>query len=352
MKNFIVDESQKNKILKQHEDLKKSLVEAVTSKIKAAKTFLKEQSEPIFIDTRTIEKVKEECTNSKVISTIATFKKDGVVKPAIKVVGKDNVRIYTNEPNTMFGGYNWYVLNTAQTKILEGPYKWTCEAKKGPNPNAGDIAQETLAGWTKREDLKNVSDAELLNLYDPHPKYKNYYQLKVGKDKKGGYTADQLEFIKSWTGESPDVQTKFSNDAYKINPKASDFATGEWTRTNYFIAPGSEDFFPADEKGQKGLKIYINPNKLGAEINRENCRAAIKSFVNMYRDHIAGKEPNAKVFAETKSLVRMCKVKVKFGGPFSKIDDDLRLLSGQTVNGEKGPTSLDSQNNPNPWRIN
>jgi hypothetical protein len=348
MKKFIIDESQKNEILKQHEDLKKSLVETVTKKIKESKQFLAEQSNPIFIDTRTIEKVKQECTKPDVKSLLTLFKG----KPAIKVVGgPDDIKIYTNEPNTNFGGYNWYVLNTAETKILKGPFKWTCEVKKGPDPNAGDVTQEVAAGWTKREDLKNVSDVELADLYDPHPKYKNLYKLKVGKDKKGGFTADQQSFIDAWTASTPETKAKFSNDAYKINPDAKDFATGQWTRNNFFIAPGSEVYFPADEKGQKGLKIYINVNKLGVDPTRENCRAAIKTFVNMYREHLGGKEPDAKVFAETKSLVRLCKATVKFGGPFSKIDDDLKLLAGQTVDGIKGPTSLDSQNNPNPWRI-
>jgi hypothetical protein len=42
---------------------------------------------------------------------------------------------------------------------------------------------------------------------------------------------------------------------------------------------------------------------------------------------------------------------MKFGGPFSKVDDDLNFLAGQTVDGRKGPTALDSKNNPNPFRI-
>jgi hypothetical protein len=348
MKNFIVDESQKNKILKQHEDLKKSLVEAVTSKIKAAKTFLKEQSEPIFIDTRTIEKVKQECTKPNVKSLLTLFKG----KPAIKVIGgPDDIKIYTNEPNTNFGGYNWYVLNTAETKILKGPNKWTCEAKKGPDPNAGDIEREVATGnYVDRKTL-NIPDSELVQTYEQHPKYKNLWKKKATVNKSAGFTTDQQSFIDAWTASTPETKAKFSNDAYKINPEAKDFATGQWTRNNFFIAPGSEVYFPADEKGQKGLKIYINVNKLGVDPTRENCRAAIKTFVNMYREHLGGKEPDAKVFAETKSLVRLCKATVKFGGPFSKIDDDLKLLAGQTVDGIKGPTSLDSQNNPNPWRI-
>jgi hypothetical protein len=348
MKNFIIDESQKNEILKQHEDLKKSLVESVTSKIKSAKTFLKEQSEPIFIDTRTIEKVKQECTKPNVKSLLTLFKG----KPAIKVIGgPDDIKIYTNEPNTNFGGYNWYVLNTAETKILKGPYKWTCEAKKGPDPNAGDIEREVATGnYVDRKTL-NIPDSELVQTYEQHPKYKNLWMKKATVNKSAGFTTDQQSFIDAWTASTPETKAKFSNDAYKINPEAKDFATGQWTRNNFFIAPGSEVYFPADEKGQKGLKIYINVNKLGVDPTRENCRAAIKTFVNMYREHLGGKEPDAKVFAETKSLVRLCKATVKFGGPFSKIDDDLKLLAGQTVDGIKGPTSLDSQNNPNPWRI-
>jgi hypothetical protein len=348
MKKFVIDESQKNEILKQHEDLKKSLVETVTKKIKEAKEVLSEQASPIFIDTRTIDKVKQECTKPDVKSLLTLFKG----KPAIKVVGgPDDIKIYTNEPNTNFGGYNWYVLNTAETKILKGPFSWTCKAKQGADPNAGDIEREIAAGnYVDRKTL-NIPDSELSQTYEQHPKYKNLWKKKATVNKSAGFTEDQQSFINAWTGSTDETKNKFSTNAYKFNPSAADFATGQWTRDNYFIAPGSEVYFPADEKGQKGLKIFINVAKLNKEPSRENCRAAIKTFVTMYKQSRGGKQPEAQIFADTKALVKLCKATMKFGGPFSKVDDDLNLLAGQTVDGIKGPTSLDSQNNPNPFRI-
>ena len=137
MKRILIDENQKEQILKKHEDLKKSLSETVVQRIHNYKKILSEQSDPIFIDNRTIEQAKADCVTDPSVKALLTLFKG---KPAIKVIGgPDNIRIYTNEVNQNFGGYNWYVLNTPETKILKGPFKWTCSPKKGPDPNAGDI---------------------------------------------------------------------------------------------------------------------------------------------------------------------------------------------------------------------
>ena len=359
MKNFLINENEKNEILRKHEDLKKSLIETVSNRIKSVSNFretLSEQSDPIFIDNRTAEQVMKDCvTDPSVKANLYYWGKDN--KPAIKVNGgPDNIRIYTNEPNQTFGGYNYYVLNTAETKILKGPFKWSCPVKKGPDQNAVDMktdfAREVATGnWTDRKDI-NIPDSELVQTYEQHPKHKNLWKKKAAVNKSAGFTEDQQAFIDVWTGSTEEMKNKFSTDAYKYNPTAADFATGQWTRDNYFIAPGSEVYFTADEKGQKGLKIFINVNKLSKEPNRENCRAAIKSYVSMYKAHMGGKEPEAQVFADTKALVKLCKATIKFGGPFSKVDDDLNFLAGQTVNGYKGPTALDSQGKENKWRIN
>jgi len=228
-------------------------------------------------------------------------------------------------------------------------------AKPKVDPKAEDMktdfGREVATGnWTDRKDI-NIPDSELVQTYEQHPKHKNLWKKKATVNKSSGFTEDQQAFIDAWTGSTEETKTKFDTDAYKFNPTAKDFATGQWTRDNYFIAPGSEVYFSADEKGQKGLKIFINVNKLSKEPNRENCRAAIKTFVNMFKQAQGGKQPEAQVFADTKALVKLCKATMKFGGPFSKVDDDLNFLAGQTVDGRKGPTALDSKNNPNPFRI-
>jgi hypothetical protein len=228
-------------------------------------------------------------------------------------------------------------------------------AKQKVDPKAEDMktdsGREVATGsWTDRKDI-NIPDSELVQTYEQHPKHKNLWKKKATVNKSSGFTEDQQAFIDAWMGSTPDIEEKVKEKAYKFNPTAADFATGQWTRDNYFIAPGSEPYFPADEKGKKGLKIFINVNKLDKEPNRENCRAAIKTFVNMFKQAQGGKQPEAQVFANTKALVKLCKATMKFGGPFSKVDDDLNFLAGQTVDGYKGPPARDSQNNPHPFRI-
>ena len=228
-------------------------------------------------------------------------------------------------------------------------------ARPKVDPNAEDMKTDferelATGNWKDRKDI-NIPDSELVQTYEQHPKHKNLWKKKATVNKSSGFTEDQQAFIDSWTGSTDETKNKFSTNAYKFNPTAADFATGQWTRDNYFIAPGSEVYFGADEKGQKGLKIFINVNKLSKEPNRENCRAAIKTFVNMFKQSQGGKQPEAQVFADTKAMVKLCKATMKFGGPFSKVDDDLKFLAGQTIDGYKGPIALDSKNNPNPFRI-
>lgn len=358
MKNFLINENEKNEILRKHEDLKKSLTETVSNRIKSVSNFrktLSEQSDPIFIDNRTAEQVMKDCvTDPSVKANLYIWGKDR--KPAIKVNGgPDNIRIYTNEPNKNFGGYNYYVLNTAETKILKGPFKWSCPAKPKVDQNAVDMktdfGREVATGnWTDRKDI-NIPDSELVQTYEQHPKHKNLWKKKAAVNKSSGFTPDQQAFVDFWTGSTDEMKAKFSINAYKYNPTHADFASGQWTRDNYFIAPGSKEYFPADDKGEKGLKIFINANKLDKKVSRENCRAAIKTFVTMFKQSRGGKEPEAHVFADTKALVRLCNETMRFGGLFSKVDDDLKLLSGQTVDGYKGPSSA-PQKNEIRFRIN
>lgn len=261
------------------------------------------------------------------------------------------------------GKFRYFFIDKRVGMLENGKFTFVKDAVWTPGPakpkvdqNAVDMktdfGREVATGnWTDRKDI-NIPDSELVQTYEQHPKHKNLWKKKAVVNKSSGFTEDQQAFISAWTGSTDETEQKFSQNAYKFNPTAADFATGQWTRDNYFIAPGSEVYFPADEKGQKGLKIFINVSKLNKEPNRENCRAAIKTFVNMYKQSIGGKQPEAQLFADTKAMVKLCKATIKFGGPFSKVDDDLKLLAGQTVDGYKGPTALDSKNNPSPFRIN
>jgi hypothetical protein len=123
MKRTLINENEKNEILNQHKDFKKILEE---KKISLSKGLMIEQrsQEPIFLDKFTMSQVISKCVkNPNVAAVSAEFRN----KPAIKVnAGPDNVKIYTNEPNTNFGGYNFYILNTDGNKILKGPMSWKC----------------------------------------------------------------------------------------------------------------------------------------------------------------------------------------------------------------------------------
>jgi hypothetical protein len=343
MKKILIDESQKEEILKKHEDLKKSLSETIVKRIYDSKKILSEQSDPIFIDNRTIEQAKSDCVSDPSVKALLTLFKG---KPAIKVIGgPDNIRIYTNEKNENFGGYNWYVLNTPETKILKGPFKWTCSPKKGPDPNADDIKNLLNSGiWFTKEDLvkQGISEDELSSNWTQHPKYKNLYKRQgVGPSKSNGLTKDQEAFVNAWM-KNPDVADNINRNIFKINPSAEDFASGQWRVDNYFIADNSENYFPADSKGVKGLKVYFNNAKVTEELTRENCRAKIKQFADAYKMR-SSKPQTSQWISSNRAFVQQCADNFKFGGALSKMDDDLNLIGGM-VEGGAGSNS--------PWHIN
>jgi len=329
------------------EDVEKNFILDMHSKMKKNKVVLEQIGQP-GIDAQ----LQAFVDDGRVVGTVVPMNS---TNPQLKFAIKQES---TKTP----GKFRYFFIDRRVGVIENGAFTFVKDAVWSPgsakpkvDPNAEDMktdfGREVATGnWIDRKDI-NIPDSELVQTYEQHPKHKNLWKKKATVNKSSGFTEDQQAFINSWTGSTDETKNKFDTAAYKFNPSAADFATGQWTRENYFIAPGSEVYFPADEKGQKGLKIFINVAKLSKEPNRENCRAAIKTFVTMYKQSRGGKQPEAQIFADTKALVKLCKSTMKFGGPFSKVDDDLNLLAGQTVDGYKGPTSLDSQNNPNPFRI-
>ena len=168
MKRTLINENEKNEILNQHKDFKKILEE---KKISLNKGLVIEQriQEPIFLDKFTISQVISKCVKNPNVTAInAKFKG----KPAIKVIsGPDNVKIYTNEPNTDFGGYNSYILNTAENKILKGPMSWKCsklyqedDAKTAADKKAEEEKKaKEQEGMTAKQ--KQFSDVLLKHLF-------------------------------------------------------------------------------------------------------------------------------------------------------------------------------------------
>ena len=331
----LINEEEKNIILEMH------------SKEKKNKVILEQAANTQSVDAQLQAFLTNGSVKGKVVPMTFTNPQlqYAIKQESTKTPGKFRYLFIDKRIGVMENGQITFLKDTTWTPGQPTP------PKPQVDPNADDIKREIATGNYVDEKTLNIPKSELIQTYEQHPIYKNLWKFKGNVNKSSGFTEDQQAFINSWTGSTDETKNKFSTNAYKYNPTAADFATGQWTRDNYFIAPGSEVYFPADEKGQKGLKIFINVAKLSKEPNRENCRAAIKTFVTMYKQSLGGKQPDAQIFADTKALVKLCKATMKFGGPFSKVDDDLNLLAGQTVDGIKGPTSLDSKNNPNPWRI-
>jgi hypothetical protein len=79
--------------------------------------------------------------------------------------------------------------------------KWKCDGLKSQGTQQQnvdtDVARELEQyGWKKREDIP-VTDIEIGQLYQKHPKY-NLYKLKINNSKVGGYTKAQQACIDQW----------------------------------------------------------------------------------------------------------------------------------------------------------
>jgi len=234
-----INKIEKNEILNQHKDFKKILEE---KKISLNKGLMVEQrsQDPIFLDKFTMNQVISKCvTNPGIKAIYTTFTgKDGVVKPAIKVnSGPDNVKIYTNEPNTNFGGYNSYILNTDETKILKGPMSWKCSK----------LYQE--------EDNKKTQEQQ-------------------------GLTANQKQFTDG-----------LINQGYIISPSIWDIKSKNLKRVDLTTIRGIEKYFP------NGLDVFYDPTTLkGSNITGYKERAAkmtpdvnsCKDFVQTYFNDASG----------------------------------------------------------------
>ena len=209
MKRILINETEKNEILNQHKDFKKILEEKKTNLDKGLMIEQRAQ-DPIFLDKFTISQVIAKCVTNPNIKAINYLFKG---KPAIKVnSGPDNVKVYTNEPNTNFGGYNSYILNTDETKILKGPMSWKCSKLYA------DEDAQAAAAKKAEEDKKAAEQSSL--------------------------TTRQQAFIKTYTDQG-----------YVVNPEQIDFRTKKLKRVQPGEIPELESLFPKS-LFPKGLNIY------------------------------------------------------------------------------------------------
>ena len=326
MKKFLIEESEKTKILSMH------------------KVLMKEQN--------SFEEMEEQDIKGGINS------EEDILRKSIKAGCLKNGKILTNKDRSKFvyrattkSGKEVDFSGDMSYKFKDGSKsgKWACNALIPPqpqvDPNTGDIENLLKSGvWFKKEDLakQGMSDDELSSNWTQHPKYKNLYKRQgVGPSKSSGFDTNQQAFVDAWM-KNPEVADNINRGIYNINPSAADFATGQWRVDNYFIADNSENYFPADSKGVKGLKVYFNNAKVTENLSRENCRAKIKEFADKFKLRNS-KPQSSQWISSNRAFVQQCADNFKFGGALSKIDDDLNLVGGM-IEGGAG--------NSSPWHIN
>ena len=266
MKRILINETEKNEILNQHKDFKKILEEKKTNLDKGLMIEQRAQ-EPIFLDKFTMSQVISKCVTNPNVRAVNTLFKG---KPAIKVnSGPDNIKIYTNEPNTNFGGYNSYILNTDENKILKGPMSWKCSKLY-----AEDDAQAAAA-----------KEAE----------------AKKKEQEQSGMTFRQKEFTDGLVAQG-----------YVINPSEWEIISKRLEKQDIEKIPGLKDLF------KNGLNVYFDPTKIqGSNIAAYKERAAsmtpdvntCKDFVETFwDDYKGGGEGNLQdtQFVDVRNKVKAC----------------------------------------------
>jgi len=300
--------------------------------------------------------VLEQASSTGIDAQLQSFIDDG------RVVNGKVVQLNSTNPQLKFaikqestktpGKFRYLFIDKRIATLENGKFvfmKDTVWQPAQPKPkvdlNAGDIENLIKSGvWFKKEDLfkQGISQDELESNWAQHPKYKNLYKRQgVGPSKSDGFTSEQQSFVDAWM-ENPEVADSINRGIYKINPSAADFATGQWRKENYFIADNSEDYFPADSKGVKGLKVYFNNAKVTENLSRENCRVKIKEFADKFKLRDS-KPQSAQWISSNRAFVQQCADNFKFGGALSNIDNDLNLVGGM-IEGGAG--------NSSPWHIN
>lgn len=301
MKRILINETEKNEILNQHKDFKKILEE---KKINLDKGLMIEQrvQDPIFLDKFTISQVISKCVKNPSIKAVNTLFKG---KPSIKVVsGPDNVKIYTNEQNKDFGGYNSYILNTDETKILKGPMSWKC-SKLYAEDDAQTVAAQAAEAKRKEEE-------------------------------QAGLTTGQQEFKDMLTGQG-----------YIIDPTLGQIASNRLKPVQLGTIPNLEKYFP------KGLNVYYDPTKRStSNVNAFKERAikmvadvnTCKDIIQTYWDDYSGGgegDLTDTQFLDTKNQAQACANKwypkwpglsggvLGIGDGDNKLNDIIDVLTGR-----------------------
>lgn len=197
--------------------------------------------------------------------------------------------------------------------------KWSCNASQQAKFDASTKSQETIVntdiareleqyGWKKRGDIA-VTDTELGQLYQKHPKY-DLYKLKINNAKVGGYTEEQQAFIDLWKGK---------DYVEKLTPEQLALGTYKQVKVS-----GSEGLFPG------GLIMY-RPAVTVPEISV--CKDNIKQYYEAFKNR--SEELTDSEFNKLKPVVQGCidKYNGKWGGIFSNVDNYVKVLTGDAPGG-------------------
>ena len=197
--------------------------------------------------------------------------------------------------------------------------KWSCNASQQAKFDASTKEKETIVntdiareleqyGWKKRGDIA-VTDTELGQLYQKHPKY-DLYKLKINNAKVGGYTEEQQAFIDLW---------KQKEYVEKLTPEQLALGTYKQVKVS-----GSEGLFPG------GLIMY-RPAVTVPEISV--CKDNIKQYYEAFKNR--SEELTDSEFNKLKPVVQGCidKYNGKWGGIFSNVDNYVKVLTGDAPGG-------------------
>ena len=225
--------------------------------------------------------------------------------------------------------------------------KWKCSKLQNLQSQSASQQKEIdqlkkQFGWKTKEELGDVGQEELSQLYQKHPKFE-LFKLKVESGKVGGYTDIQQKFIDQATSMG-----------YKLKLTPEETASGKYKQ---YKVPNSENYFPggltmffssetAVESGSGIQQSFSELSQGQAPKTRKECAEAIKTY---YEGWETRREFPQNVFDPMKRRVQACvntygKKFKSLGGILSKVDNYIDTLSG----GSGGPLSYGEDAK---WRI-
>lgn len=261
------------------------------------------------------------------LTIISNAVKLGCLSKGQRYLDKTNNKYFYRKPSTKEPTKEVDFFADMTYKFVDGSKTgtWKCEELVSLNTTNTDVGREiTQNQYKKREDIP-VTDTELAQLYEKHPKY-DLYRLKIKTNKVSGFTEDQQAFIdqfkqkKADGGESGYVET--------LTPQQRALGTYQAVKVN-----GTEQLFP-----NGGLTMY---RPAAGEQVKKDCRDKVKKYYDYWKTKREDIPQNE--FDSLKSQVQACANQFdgKWGGIFSVVDNYIKTLRG----GTGGPLS-DSK-----WRL-